>query len=616
MAGKKAMRPQDRRAAERREREGKEAKKMREQAKNEIREEEGDEDEDVVMGGSPEVSEEEMEMDSPEVPEGIAVEVTAVGPPAVFQASPQNKEATQTKTSPQNKEATQISPQNIEAQGSVILLSKQSPPSNEAPSPQIKEAQRSKTVIMTGPPPKLNKEHFNCKIFQPTDDLNSKTNGIILSLAQQGRSLDEKYFEKASKTKQLTMVFTRPPPKRALQHATDCSQIQTPVQFDGQLRIRSWWFVALSGTIHRPTLTIAKKINPPVTHELIAWITTKELTKSQVQNPAAVTAIVKAVVAQHGRVDQRSYRYVGKDFVELTVLPNDVDAAVALLRNSGIGNVYFRIKSVAGQTPTQYTTVWLDRKTTNEEAVGILKAQHDLCHGLTIIHGKIGLRVVYQKDVDKVRKGAGKYASAVFGEGLHRLSGAPYSWGNRLRNILLEIGLKSKFIRMDRGDFIIALDKKPESRFVQCGDIVILIEKLETEVKAKETAKPVVVKYREARTSYAAAVKRSLPTTKKPTAEVQVVENNVNSLREKTNETIERLQKEVKDMQVRLDEGMAQITGIVETLVQTTKKNEAANNNMATAITSLIEAVKRIENNLGMNKITTSATNRNNTGQS
>ena len=69
-------------------------------------------------------------------------------------------------------------------------------------------------------------------------------------------------------------------------------------------------------------------------------------------------------------------------------------------------------------------------------------------------------------------------------------------------------------------------------------------------------------------------------------------------------------------MQVRLDEGMAQITGIVETLVQTTKKNEAANNNMATAITSLIEAVKRIENNLGMNKITTSATNRNNTGQS
>ena len=271
---------------------------------------------------------------------------------------------------------------------------------------------------------------------------------------------------------------------------------------------------------------------------------------------------------------------------------------------------------MAGQTPTQYTTVWLDRKTTNEEAVGILKAQHDLSHGLTIIHGKIGLRVVYQKDVDKVRKGAGKYASTVFGEGLHRLSGAPYSWGNRLRNILVEIGLKSKFIRMDRGDFIIALDKKPESRFVQCGDFVILIEKLETEVKSKETAKPVVVKYREARTSYAAAVKKTLPTTKKTTAEVQVVENNVNSLREKTNETIERLQKEVKDMQVRLDEGMAQITGIVETLVQTTKKNEAANNNMATAITSLIEAVKRIENNLGMNKITTSATNRNNTGQS
>ena len=71
---------------------------------------------------------------------------------------------------------------------------------------------------------------------------------------------------------------------------------------------------------------------------------------------------------------------------------------------------------MAGQTPTQYTTVWLDRKTTNEEAVGILKAQHDLCHGLTIIHGKIGLRVVYQKDVDKVRKGAGKYASTVFGK--------------------------------------------------------------------------------------------------------------------------------------------------------------------------------------------------------
>ena len=621
MAGKKAMRPQDRRAAERRERERKEAKMMREQARNEIREEEEtqqQEDEDVVMGESPEVSEEEMEMDSPEVPEGIAVEVTAVGPPAAFQASPQNKEATQTKTSPQNKEAIQISPQNIEAHGSKFLKADQSPPSNEAPqsSPQIKEAQRRSTVIMNGPPPKLNKEHFKCKILQPTETLNSKTNGIILALSQQARSLDEDYFEKASKTKQLTMVFTRPPPKRALQHATDCSQIQTPVQFDGQLKIRSWWFVALSGTIHRPTLTIAKKINAPVTHELIAWITTKELTKSQVQNPAAVTAIVKAVVAQHGRVDQRSYRYVGKDFVELTVLPNDVEAAVALLRNSGIGNVYFRIKSVAGQTPTQYTTVWLDRKTTNEEAVGILKAQHDLCHGLTIIHGKIGLRVVYQKDVDKVRKGAGKYASTVFGEGLHRLSGAPYSWGNRLRNILLEIGLKSKFIRMDRGDFIIALDKKPESRFVQCGDIVILIEKLETEVKAKETAKPVVVKYREARTSYAAAVKRSLPTAKKPTAEVQVVENNVNSLREKTNETIERLQKEVKDMQVRLDEGMAQITGIVETLVQTTKKNEAANNNMATAITSLIEAVKRIENNLGMNKITTSATNRNNTGQS
>ena len=235
--------------------------------------------------------------------------------------------------------------------------------------------------------------------------MTSTARPMELYLAQQGRSLDEQYFEKASKTKQLTMVFTRPPPKRALQHATDCSQIQTPVQFDGQLRIRSWWFVALSSTIHRPTLTIAKKISPPVTHELIAWITTKELTKSQVQNPAAVTAIVKAVVAQHGRVDQRSYRYVGKDFVELTVLPNDVEAAVILLKNSGIGNVYFRIKSVAGQTPTQYTTVWLDRKTTNEEAVGILKAQHDLCHGLTIIHGKIGLRVVYTKDVDKVRKG-------------------------------------------------------------------------------------------------------------------------------------------------------------------------------------------------------------------
>ena len=73
----------------------------------------------------------------------------------------------------------------------------------------------------------------------------------------------------------------------------------------------------------------------------------------------------------------------------------------------------------------------------------------------------------------------------MFGEGLHRLSGAPYSWGNRLRNILLEIGLKSKFIRMDRGYFIIALDKKPESRFVQCGDIVILIEKLETEVEGE-----------------------------------------------------------------------------------------------------------------------------------
>ena len=144
-----------------------------------------------------------------------------------------------------------------------------------------------------------------------------------------------------------------------------------------------------------------------------------------------------------------------------------------------------------------------------------------------------------------------KYATTVFGKGLHRLSGAPYSWGNRLRNILLEIGLKSKFIRMDRGDFIIALDKKPESRFVQCGDIVILIEKLETEVKAKETAKSVVVKYREAKTSYVAVVKKSLTTTKKPTPEVQVVEYNVNSLREKTNETIERLQKEVKDMQIR-----------------------------------------------------------------
>ena len=211
MAGKKAMRPQDRRAAERRERERKEAKKMREQARNEIREEETQqEDEDVVMGESPEVSEEEMEMDSPEVPEGIAVEVTAVGPPAVFQASPQNKEATQTKTSPQNKEAIQISPQNIEAQRSVFSETKQSPPSNEAPqsSPQIKEAQRRSTVMMNGPPPKFNKEHFKCKILQPTDDLNCKTNGIILALSQQGRNLDEDYFEKASKTQQLTIVHT------------------------------------------------------------------------------------------------------------------------------------------------------------------------------------------------------------------------------------------------------------------------------------------------------------------------------------------------------------------------------------------------------------------------
>ena len=251
MAGKKAMRPQDRRAAERRERERKEAKMMREQARNEIREEEEGSQQEIESQ-----QQEEMEMDSPEVPEGISVEVTAVGPPAAFQASPQNKEAIQTKTSPQNKEAIQISPQNIEAQGSV-LKTKQSPPSNEAPqsSPQIKEAQRRSTVMMNGPPPKFNKEHFKCKILQPTDDLNSKTNGIILALSQQGRNLDEDYFEKASKTQQLTIVFTRPPPKRALQRATDCSQIQTPVQFDGQLKIRSWW-LTVDNVRHDPQTNI------------------------------------------------------------------------------------------------------------------------------------------------------------------------------------------------------------------------------------------------------------------------------------------------------------------------------------------------------------------------
>ena len=609
MAGKKAMRPQDRRAAERRERERKEAKMMREQARNEIREEEEGSQQEIESQ-----QQEEMEMDSPEVPEGISVEVTAVGPPAAFQASPQNKEAIQTKTSPQNKEAIQISPQNIEAQGSV-LKTKQSPPSNEAPqsSPQIKEAQRRSTVMMNGPPPKFNKEHFKCKILQPTDDLNSKTNGIILALSQQGRNLDEDYFEKASKTQQLTIVFTRPPPKRALQHATDCSQIQTPVQFDGQLKIRSWWFVTMSGTTHRPTLTIAKKVNPPETHELIAWMTKKDISKAQVESPSAVTAMIKAVVAQHGRVDQRSYRSVEGDFAELTILPTDVDSAVKLLKNSGTDKVYFRIKQTLGQSATKYSTVWLDRKTTNDEAVGILRAQQDLCYGLTISHGKIGLRVIKTKDVDKVRKGAGKYASTVYGEGLHRLSGAPYSWGNRLQNILSQLGLRSKFVRMDRGDFIIALDKKPETKLVQCGEVVILIEKLESvEVEVK---KPVVVKYREAKTSYAAAVKKTLPTPKNPTTEVQNSESSVKELREKTDSMMAQLKNDVTDLQKRLEEGLYNLTKVVATLTEAANKNEKNYNNMAIAITSLVESVKRMEATIGLGR-TTSTNRNNNTGQS
>ena len=549
-------------------------------------------------------------------------EVTAVGPPAAFQASPQNKEAIQTKTSPQNKEAIQISPQNIEAQGSV-LKTKQSPPSNEAPqsSPQIKEAQRRSTVILNGPPPKLNKEHFNCKILQPTDDLNSKTNGIILSLAQQGRSLDEQYFEKASKTKQLTMVFTRPPPKRALKHATDCSQIQTPVQFDGQIRIRSWWFVTFTGATYTPTLIVATNIKPPITHELIAWATTKELGGDAIRNPASLTAKIKAVVGDQGRVDTRTFRIVGKgDFSEVTVLPNDEKAAIALMHNSGSNKVYFRIKSIEGLTKHVYETVWLDRKTSNEEAMGVLKAQQDMCMGLTTNYGKIGIRVSASANVEKVRKGAGKFAAQVYGAGLYRISGAQYRWSNRLQGMLLEAGLNSKFIRMEKGDFLVALDKSPKSQFLQCGETLMSIEKMELPEDQKQP-KPAVQKYRDAKISYAEATKKTLQGNKQPkkqenklppsqgkTQELKKVEDGLKTMKERTDETLAKLQTEVADLQTRLDETMSKMTQIIEGLTNATKKNEEMivknYQLMLNAISQIATAVNKIEAKVGLSGTT------------
>ena len=127
--------------------------------------------------------------------------------------------------------------------------------------------------------------------------------------------------------------------------------------------------------------------------------------------------------------------------------------------------------------------------------------------------------------------------------------------------------------------------------------------------------KPVVVKYREAKTSYAAAVKKTLPTPKNPTTGVQNSESSVKELREKTDNMMAQLKNDVTDLQKRLEEGLYNLTKVVATLTEAANKNEKNYNNMAIAITSLVESVKRMEATIDLGR-TTSTNRNNNTGQS
>ena len=68
---------------------------------------------------------------------------------------------------------------------------------------------------------------------------------------------------------------------------------------------------------------------------------------------------------------------------------------------------------------------------------------------------------------------------------------------------------------MEKGDFLVALNKSPKSQFLQCGEALMSIEKMELPEDQKQP-KPAVQKYRDAKISYAEATKKTLQGNKQP----------------------------------------------------------------------------------------------------
>ena len=177
-----------------------------------------------------------------------------------------------------------------------------------------------------------------------------------------------------------------------------------------------------------------------------------------------------------------------------------------------------------------------------------------------------------------------------------------------------------KFIRMEKGDFLVALDKSPKSQFLQCGETLMSIEKMELPEDQKQP-KPAVQKYRDAKISYAEATKKTLQGNKQPqkqenklppsqgkTQELKKVEDGLKTMKERTDETLAKLQTEVADLQTRLDETMSKMTQIIEGLTNATKKNEEMivknYQQMLNAISQIATAVNKIEAKVGLSGTT------------
>ena len=134
------------------------------------------------------------------------------------------------------------------------------------------------------------------KIIKMEDGINSSTDGILLVLSQQASNLGEEFYKTATKTKRLTLVFTKPPTELALKYATASQQIQTPVGTKNKIAVVCDFY---RSNLHPNTNRGIKHKDKPITHELTAWATAKELGRDSNQKPSLAYCKNQGRITKH-----------------------------------------------------------------------------------------------------------------------------------------------------------------------------------------------------------------------------------------------------------------------------------------------------------------------------